>query len=203
MKSGSASIDSSSFSTSSRSYMRPVNLVGIGPRGRFSSFLNPGLAPFFPFGGAGGPKSRARAGAPGPSPGRPWAPKATRTRAAETSARTAGTRAGVAAAGSSWTAGTRRTVAAWTRARRRAAILAGASFAHRQRTPHEELTVEALDRLLGRGAIGVLDEGEPAGPPGLAIERANDLGRCADLREVGAQVVFGGLIRQVADEQSH
>ena len=52
-------------------YIRPVNLVGIGPRGRFSSFLNPGFAPFLPLGGAGGPKSRPR-GAPGapPSPGR-------------------------------------------------------------------------------------------------------------------------------------
>ena len=72
--------------------MRPVNLVGIGPRGRFSSFLNPGLAPFFPFGGAGGPKSRARARRTRAVTGRPWPPEAARTRAAEASAWTAGTR---------------------------------------------------------------------------------------------------------------
>ena len=94
-------------------------------------------------------------------------------------------------------------VATRPRARGRTTVLSGAGLAHRQRTPHEELTVEALDRLLGRGAIGVLDEGEATGSPGLAIERTHDLGRRTDLRKVGPQIVFRGLIRQVADEQSH
>jgi hypothetical protein len=52
MKSGVMSIESSS-SVSSRSKVRPVNLVGIGPRG-FSSFFLNGF--FLSFGGAGGPK---------------------------------------------------------------------------------------------------------------------------------------------------
>ena len=189
--------------------MRPVNFVGIGPRGRFSSFLNPGLAPFFPLGGAGGPKSRARGRRPGgPSPGGRGPPKpppdagrrihrrasGPRTRSSRQAAWPAGPRSAVAPAPA---------VAARARTRRRAAILAGACFADGQRPAHEELTVEALDRVLGRGAIGVLDEGEAAGTAGLAIERPHDLGGRADLREMGAQVVFGGLIRQVADEQSH
>ena len=45
--------------------MRPVNLVGIGPRGLSSFFLN-GF--FLSFGGAGGPKSFWRAC---PAPGAP------------------------------------------------------------------------------------------------------------------------------------
>ena len=53
MKSGVMSMASSS-SVPSRSYIRPVNLVGIGPRGLSSFFLN-GF--FLSFGGAGGPKS--------------------------------------------------------------------------------------------------------------------------------------------------
>jgi hypothetical protein len=48
----------SSSSVPSRSYMRPENLVGIGPRG-FSSFFLKGF--FLSFGGAGGPKSFCRA----------------------------------------------------------------------------------------------------------------------------------------------
>ena len=57
MKSGVMSIASSS-SVSSRSNVRPVNFVGIGPRGLSSFFLN-GF--FLSFGGAGGPKSFWRA----------------------------------------------------------------------------------------------------------------------------------------------
>ena len=53
MKSGVMSIESSS-SVSSRSNVRPVNLVGMGPRG-FSSFFWKGF--FLSLGGAGGPKS--------------------------------------------------------------------------------------------------------------------------------------------------
>src|SRR5688572_993026 len=57
MKSGVMSMASSS-SVPSRSYIRPVNLVGMGPRGLSSFFLN-GF--FLSFGGAGGPKSFVRA----------------------------------------------------------------------------------------------------------------------------------------------
>jgi hypothetical protein len=64
------------------------------------------------------------------------------------------------------------------------------------------LSIETLDRLLGGRALRVLDKGKTAGASGLAIERAHDLGRLTHLREMCAQVVFGGLIRQVADEQS-
>ena len=53
MKSGVMSMASSS-SVPSRSYIRPENFVGMGPRGLSSFFLN-GF--FLSFGGAGGPKS--------------------------------------------------------------------------------------------------------------------------------------------------
>ena len=37
---------------------------------------------------------------------------------------------------------------------------------------------------------------------GFPVEGADNLSRLTDLRKVCAEVVFGGLIRQVADEQS-
>ena len=111
--------------------------------------------------------------------------------AGRAASRTAGSGTTVAAA-----------VSARPRARRRAAILTGARFAHRQRAAHEELTVEALDGFLGRRAVGVLDERESPGPTRLPVEGTDDLRGRADLGKVGAQVVFGGLIRQIADEQS-
>src|SRR5687768_9929863 len=70
MNSGSSSLMSSSFSMSSRSYMRPVNFVGIGPFGPFS-FCWYGFFGPLPLGGAGGPKSRPPRPGPVPSPGPP------------------------------------------------------------------------------------------------------------------------------------
>jgi hypothetical protein len=82
------------------------------------------------------------------------------------------------------------------------AILTRARFADRERAPHEELSVELADGLFGRGALSELDKGEPPRSPGLAIERANDLGGFPELREVGTQIFFGCLIGQVTDKQS-
>ena len=222
--------------------MRPVNLVGIGPRGRFSSFLKVFLADFLPFGGAGGPKSRWRA-APGgiarawrteaaagtgtaeaataraaartttgaAVAARPWATKAA-TGTGTTVATTAG--AGPRAAAAVTAARPRTTVAttawpwapvaaAWTARTARSPGLALAGFADGQRTAHEQLAVKALDRFLGRTALGVFNKGKAAGPTGFPVEGADNLGRLTDLREMRAQVVFGGLIGQVTDEQSY
>jgi hypothetical protein len=59
------------------------------------------------------------------------------------------------------------------------------------------------DRLLGVRAFGVLDEREPAGPAGFTVERSHDLRRFADLRKMLAQIVFGGLIREISNEQTN
>ena len=85
----------------------------------------------------------------------------------------------------------------------RTAIFAGARLADGQGPTHEELAVEALDSLFGRGAVCVFDKGEPARATRFPVERPHNLGRLADLREMRAQVIFGGLIGQVADEQSN
>jgi hypothetical protein len=65
------------------------------------------------------------------------------------------------------------------------------------------LAVELPDGLFGKCALGVLDKRETAGAPGLAVERPHDLGRAPDLRKMGSQVVVGGLIGQIAYEQSN
>jgi hypothetical protein len=57
-----------------------------------------------------------------------------------------------------------------------------------------------LDGGLCGGPVGVLDEREPARPAGFAVERPHDLGRLSDGREVDAQIVLGGLIREIAYE---
>ena len=77
-----------------------------------------------------------------------------------------------------------------------------ARFAHREGTAHEQLTVEFLDRLFRGAALRVFDKRKATRAAGLAIERANDLGGIADLREMRTQVFFGCLIGQVAHEQS-
>jgi hypothetical protein len=83
-----------------------------------------------------------------------------------------------------------------------AAILAGARLAHRKRTPHQKLSIQLADGLLGGGSLRELDECEASGATGFAIEWANDLGRLSKLRKVCTQVFFGCLIGQVTDKQS-
>jgi hypothetical protein len=125
------------------------------------------------------------------------APRATtRTTAAVSTAARA--RAAVAAA-----AGTGATVAAPSTWTARAAGFTFTRLADRQRTSHEQLAVEATNRLLGRAALGVFHKGESARTPGLSVEGANNLGRLTDLRKMGTQIVFGGLVGQVTDEQSY
>ena len=51
-------------------------------------------------------------------------------------------------------------------------------------------------------ALRVFDERKAAGAAGFAVERADDLRRLTDLREVRTQIVFGCLIGQIAHEQS-
>jgi hypothetical protein len=51
--------------------------------------------------------------------------------------------------------------------------------------------------------LRVFDERKATRPAGLAIERTDDLRWFADLGEVLSQVLFGGLIREIADKQSN
>ena len=98
--------------------------------------------------------------------------------------------------------GSRTAVSAGSRRTAGSAIFARPRFADRERTAHEQLAVELLDRLFGGGAFGVLDERESARATGFTVERADDLGGLADLREMRTQVFFGRLIGQIAHEQS-
>ena len=190
----------------------------MGPWDRVPS-AGSSLSFFLPLGGAGGPKLRSRPaagpgrrhrgapkppgrGPPKPPPGRgppkppprrrgrrtagPPGPRPARPGTAEAAS---GSRSAKAAARTRWTA--------------RAAIVPRAGFADGQRPAHEELSVELLDRGFGLRALRVFDEGKAARAAGFAVERADDLRRFADLREVRPQVVFCGLVREITNEQSN
>jgi hypothetical protein len=57
-----------------------------------------------------------------------------------------------------------------------------------------------LDRGLGDGAVGVFDKRKPACTAGFTIERPHDLCGFANRRKMRPQVVFSGLIREIAYE---
>src|SRR5438093_9803266 len=97
-------------------------------------------------------------------------------------------RSGRIAAGARWTAG--------------AAIFAGARLADGERTPVEDLSVEALDGLLGVRAIDEFDEGESPRASGLPIDRQHDLRRRRNGAEVAAQIRFSGGVGEITDEQT-
>ena len=101
-------------------------------------------------------------------------------------------------------AGPRPTITA-PRARRSAgsAIFSRARFADGERTAHEQLTIELLDRSLGRRAVCVFHERKPPGATRLAVERPDDLRGFPDGREMDPQVFFGGLVREITYEQSN
>ena len=198
MKSGVMSIASSS-SVSSRSNVRPVNFVGIGParlvfvllerlllvlrRRRRTEVLLSRLS--------GARPAAAVSAAAAEAAARPWSAEAAAPAAVSTAApatESSGSRTAVSAA-RSWRA-------AWP------AIFPRARFTDGERPAHEQLAVELLDRLLRGGAFGVLDEREPARATGFTVERTDDLGWLADLSEMRPQVFFGRLIGQIAHEQS-
>ena len=58
-------------------------------------------------------------------------------------------------------------------------------------------------RVLGVRAVEEFHEGEPARPPGLAIDRQHDLRRRGDGAEVGPQVGFGRAVGEITDEQTN
>jgi hypothetical protein len=64
------------------------------------------------------------------------------------------------------------------------------------------LLIEPANRLFGDAAVGVIDEREPPGAAGLAIDREHDLCRRAHTRQVFAQVRLVGGVRQIPDEQT-
>ena len=192
------------------------------PLGPAFLLLEAALAPFLPFGGAGGPKLRSRpAAARRRRQGadrriRRAADRQSRRRAAARRTRTAAgrhSRRRTTVAAGPWTAGPvgrgrriRRVRAGATEAaagaRRTAgsAIVARARFADRQRPAHEQLPVELLDGRFRRVAIGVFDERKSTRAAGFAIERPHDLRGLADSGEMRPQVVFCGLIREIAYE---
>jgi hypothetical protein len=62
------------------------------------------------------------------------------------------------------------------------------------------LPIELLDRRLRRVAIGVFDERKATSAAGFAVERPHDLCWLAHSGEMSPQVVFCGLIREIAYE---
>jgi len=62
------------------------------------------------------------------------------------------------------------------------------------------LPVELLDRRLRRVAIGVFDERKATGAAGFTVEWPDDLRRLANGGKMSPQVVFCGLIREIAYE---
>jgi hypothetical protein len=135
------------------------------------------------------------------SAGSSWSTEASaRARASEPAATSTKT---ATAAGTAEAAWSRTAVPAW-RPRRTsgASLLAGSRLADRQRTPHQELSIQFADGLFGGASFRELDEREPAGTAGFAIERTNDLSGLTELRKVRTQIFFGCLIGQVTDKQS-
>jgi hypothetical protein len=82
------------------------------------------------------------------------------------------------------------------------AILPRARFADSKRPTHEQLPVKLLNRCFGCLAIRVFDKRKPACAASFAVEWPHDLRRFADGGKVRPQVVFRGLIREIAYEQS-
>src|SRR6186997_2578034 len=149
-------------------------------------------------------------------PGRAEAATAARTRAAEaaattgpwptkaaaTAAEAAGSRAAEAAATAGpWPAKAAATAAEAAGTWRRA-ILTRACFAHRKAASLKRLCVEALDDFFGGRSLGVLDEGEAARSPGLAIDGHHDVRRLGYCGEVGAEIGFARPVGKVPDEQT-
>jgi hypothetical protein len=62
--------------------------------------------------------------------------------------------------------------------------------------------VESTNGFFSDRAIGVVDERKSTRPPGVAIQRKHDLRRCADARQVLAQLCLGRRVRQIANEQT-
>src|SRR5947199_54187 len=78
-----------------------------------------------------------------------------------------------------------------------------AGLAHRERPAAERLAVQRVHGGLRLGVRRHLDEGEAAGPAGLAIGHDLDLVNLTTvLLEEGAQLVLVHLVRQVPDVQS-
>jgi hypothetical protein len=63
-------------------------------------------------------------------------------------------------------------------------LLAGSSFAHRQRASLEGLLIESADRGFRDRTIRVVDERESAWPPGFTVDRKNNLGGFTDAGEM-------------------
>ena len=66
----------------------------------------------------------------------------------------------------------------------------------------DDLSVEALDGLLGVRAIDEFDEGESPRTSGLPIDRQHDLRRRRHGAEVTAQIRFSGAVGEITDEQT-
>jgi hypothetical protein len=124
---------------------------------------------------------------------------ASRTRAAE-----AATAAGAeAAAASEATAARARTAEAPTRPRAAGwTVFARARLTDREVAAHEGLGIEFLDDLFGDRALREFHEGEAAGPPGLSIDRHDDVRGFRDRGKVRAEICLRGPVGEVADEQT-
>jgi hypothetical protein len=60
--------------------------------------------------------------------------------------------------------------------------------------------VQLVNGAFGYATVVVVDEGEPARAPGLAIGRHHDLNGLADGAKVLPDIGFGRAVREVPDE---
>ena len=98
------------------------------------------------------------------------------------------------------------TAGAWTaepaRARAHGTVFARPGLADRQGPAFEGLLIESSDGFFRDGALGIIDECEASRPAGFPVDRQNDLGRCADARQVFPQIYLVRGVRQIAYKQT-
>jgi hypothetical protein len=87
----------------------------------------------------------------------------------------------------------------WSARPRRRSVLGDVDA---ERSTTEILAVELLDRRIGLGVVRELDEGDPARTARLAVDRQVDVDDLSRRRQELRQVVLGGLVAEVADENS-
>ena len=98
-----------------------------------------------------------------------------------------------------WTAGAKTAATTATKGRSRAGFL-GARFVYREIASFERLIVEQPNRFLRSRRIRELNKREATLSSGLTIDRQKDAGEISGRREMVADLVIGGVIREIADK---
>jgi hypothetical protein len=82
-------------------------------------------------------------------------------------------------------------------------FFARARLAHGQVPPLKRLRVEPFDDRFGVAALGKLDKCKAARTSGLPVDRHHDVRGLSNGGEVGAEIRFGGAVREIPDEQTN